>query len=295
MAELLQRSPAGIAVDHRFRCLSCGGPEYQAVLDDVPDRLMRLSGRFSYGKCARCNLVQIREVPADLGQYYAGYGRHSKESRAYAFFRRVVTGRCYSFPRGLGRRLLDVGSGNGWYLQARTRRGWVATGYELDAAHANDLSRQIGLPVMSELQQLKRDSDRFDLATFNFSLEHLAQPRQTLEAVSDALKPGGQVIIVVPNFQSREARIFGRKWFHLDAPRHITFYSKDQLAKLLTETGFKDVQFTDIPVATEFAGSLSYLIFGYLHPLVWYPAILPGMLFSLLVRDGNFRVSAVKA
>jgi hypothetical protein len=52
---------------------------------------------------------------------------------------------------------------------------------------------------------------------------------------------------------------------------------------------------SDIPVATGFAGSLSYLIFGYLHPLAWYPAISPGMLFSLLVRDGNFRVSAVKA
>jgi 2-polyprenyl-3-methyl-5-hydroxy-6-metoxy-1,4-benzoquinol methylase len=275
--------------------LNCGGAEYLPVLEDIPDRLLRLSGRFNYGSCVRCHLLQIREVPPDLARWYSGYERHSKESPVYAFFRRAVTGRCYAFPTGAGRQLLDVGCGNGWYLQAMSNRGWQATGYELDRTYAEDLTERIGLPVISGLEQLNQNAARFDLATFNFSFEHLAHPRQTLQAVSGALRPGGRIIMLVPNAQGREAGIFGRRWFHLEAPRHITFYGKQQLAELVAEMGFEQVRVDNVPVATGFAGSLSYLIFGYLHPLAWYPAILPGMLFSLLVRDGIFRVSAVKA
>src|SRR2546428_5289279 len=289
-------SPALVSAPARpFRCLNCGATDYLPVLQDIPDRLLRLSGRFSYGRCVRCHLLQIREVPPDLAKWYSGYERHNSESPVYAFFRNVVTGRCYAFPQGAGRRLLDVGCGNGWYMQVMSQRGWQATGYELDPAYAGDLARRIGLAVMSGLDQLNEMSGRFDLATFNFSFEHLAAPRQTLEAVSGALKPGGRIIILVPNAQGREARIFRRRWFHLEAPRHITFYTKQQLAELVAEMGFDQVRVHNVPVATGFAGSLSYLIFGYLHPLVWYPAILPGMLFSFAVRDGIFRVSGVKA
>jgi len=274
--------------------LNCGAAEYVPVWENVPDRLLRLGGRFDYGTCAACHLLQIRRVPGDLPKWYSGYERHDRESPVYAFFRQAVTKRCYAFPRCPGARLLDIGCGNGWYMQAMSRRGWLVTGHELDPGYAERLQEQTGLRVISGLQQLKRLSNRFDLATFNFSFEHLAEPRQTLEAVAGALKPGAMVVIQVPNVEGWEAHLFKRRWFHLDAPRDITFYTKAQLAGLVAEMGFERVTISNVPVATGFAGSLSYTIFGHLHPFVWYPAILPGTLFSLLIRDGIFRVSAVK-
>jgi SAM-dependent methyltransferase len=294
MVQAEASSVAAQTVAGPFRCLRCGSADYQPVLADLPDRLLRLDGRFDYGNCGQCHLLQIRQVPPDLSRFYAGYERHGKESAAYAFFRKTVTGRCYAFPRATGERLLDVGCGNGWYMMAMAERGWQPTGYELHSDLADQISRRIGMPVIAGLERLRERRESFDLATFNFSFEHLAEPWQTLDAVSTVLKPGGRIIIVVPNAQGREARIFKSRWFHLEAPRHLTFFSKAQLGQLVSERGFERVEISDVPVATGFAGSLSYLLFGYLHPLIWYPAILPGMLFSLFVRDGNFRVEAVK-
>jgi SAM-dependent methyltransferase len=277
-----------------FSCRSCEGHDWSPYLDGVSDRLRGFPGTFDYVRCSECGLVQIIQVPMNLSEFYAGYALHTQDSMLYALARKVLVGHCYLMPRTAGGKLLDIGCGNGWYLRSMQRRGWQPFGYEFSAPYAQELSGALGFPVFSGPEELRNLADAFDLVTFNFSFEHLVEPETLLRIATECLRPGGKLYLAVPNIEGREARLFGRRWFHLDPPRHIAFYSKRLLADRLVRLGLVDIEVLNLAVATGFSGSMSYLLAGRMHSLLWYLGTIPGLAFSLLIRDGNFSVMATK-
>ncbi len=293
-------SPGGPVAAERtlppgFVCRNCASREARVILRGLPDRLSGVAGSFSYGRCTTCGLAQLLQVPTDLGPFYAGYRLHRPNSSLYQVVRGLLVGRCYYRPPEPAGTVLDVGCGNGWYLESLQRRGWRGYGYEPDAAYAAQLSRDLGLPVFSRLEDLfARCAGRLDLVTFHFSFEHLSSPRDLLQCAARCLRPGGRMYLAVPNFEGREARLFGARWFHLDAPRHITLFGRRLLESLLGELGFGSIRIRNLPVPTGFAGSVSYRLCGRLNPMVWYASILPGLLFACIVRDGNMGILATK-
>lgn len=277
-----------------FECRNCGSPDYRTIYTNLPDRLHQHEGSYDYVGCKRCGLLQILEVPPNISDSYSSYRLHRQDSRAYGFFRKLTLGHCYPFIESEGGKLLDIGCGNGWYLKEMEKRGWKLFGYEFDVDYASQLSKELSIPILSGEDSLMSRPESFDLITFNFSFEHLSEPRGMFELVSKALKKGGKVFVSVPDIESREARLFGDKWFHLDPPRHITFFTKELLFNLFLENGFGDVKIKSLAVPTGFAGSISYILCGTFKPLTWFVALAPGMLFSLFVRDGNFQISGTK-
>jgi SAM-dependent methyltransferase len=274
-----------------FECRNCTAARARPRYQHLPDRLHGIAGRFDYVSCEDCGLVQIAEIPPNLGEFYTGYRVHGSDSALYRALRKLTIGHCYYQAAGEGRALLDIGCGNGTYLREMAGRGWRAVGYELDPAYAATLAHAIELPVLSGDAALAARAGEFDLVTFNFSFEHLDQPRRLLAQVGRCLKPGGMIYLSVPNIESREAALFGDRWFHLDPPRHISFFTKAMLGRVLAESGFTAIETKDLPVPTGFAGSVSYRMFGRFQPLGWYAGIVPGLLFSAVVRDGNFAIS----
>jgi SAM-dependent methyltransferase len=275
-----------------FECRNCAAHRSQPFYDQVRDRLHGHAGVFNYVRCADCGLVQIEEIPADLGSYYDNYRVHGRESSVYRLLRRVMIGHCYLETPGHGRAMLDFGAGSGWYLKAMADAGWNATGYELDPAHAAALSQQLALPVISGEAALAAHPAAFDLITLNFAFEHLDRPRHVLALLRRCLKPGGQIYLSVPNIESREAKLFKDRWFHLDPPRHVSFFTKPLLSQVLRDAGFADISIKDLAVPTGFAGSLSYRLWNRFESLTWYGAVVPGLVFSSIVRDGNFAITA---
>jgi hypothetical protein len=59
------------------------------------------------------------------------------------------------------------------------------------------------------------------------------------------LRPGGRLIIAVPNYASWQSRYARGGWFHLDVPRHLFHFTPAALARLLREAGLApgDVHF----------------------------------------------------
>ena len=56
------------------------------------------------------------------------------------------------------------------------------------------------------------------------------------------LKPGGIFTLTLPNIDSLEARIFGRYWFGIDAPRHLWHFSPRSLCAMASSVGFEPVE-----------------------------------------------------
>ncbi len=112
--------------------------------------------------------------------------------------------------------------------------------------------------------------------------EHLKHPDQTIEEIHRILKPGGKLIIAVPNFSSWQARWAGEHWFHLDLPRHLFHFPLSALRRLVEDRGFEYLS------AHHF--SLRQNPFGWVQSAMNRLAFLPrNALYSLLLRSSETR------
>jgi SAM-dependent methyltransferase len=137
-------------------------------------------------------------------------------------------------------RLLDIGCGSGTFLHLARKYGYDCHGMDVSVQAVAEAQRQYGLDVRqgtigSELWE----SGSFDGVSMFHVLEHLIDARQALEYAGRLLKPGGTLIVQVPNAASIQAGIFGRRWFGLDVPRHLVNFTPAALTFLLHETGFR--------------------------------------------------------
>jgi SAM-dependent methyltransferase len=75
-------------------------------------------------------------------------------------------------------------------------------------------------------------------------VEHLEDPAAALSRVRGWVRPGGLVLVGVPNLASLQARIAGASWLHLDVPRHRTHFTGQGLGALLGRSGLRPVRTT---------------------------------------------------
>jgi SAM-dependent methyltransferase len=85
-------------------------------------------------------------------------------------------------------------------------------------------------------------STPFDCVTLWHSLEHMRDPRRTLETIRSLLAEDGVVLIAVPDNGGWQARLFGTRWFHLDVPRHLFHFEQRSLETLLRSAGFQCIR-----------------------------------------------------
>jgi len=184
--------------------------------------------------------------------------------------------------RGLapGARVLDVGCGRGVILGALADRGLEVHGIELSAAAACGADQRAEIRIVSRLADAGYPEAHFDEVVIWHVLEHLQDPRGTVEEARRILRPRGRLIVAVPNFASAQARWSGAGWFHLDLPRHLYHFPLSALRRLLEDAGF------DVSAAHHF--SLRQNPFGWiqsaLNRIPWLPR---NGVYTLLQRRGG--------
>ena len=136
--------------------------------------------------------------------------------------------------------ILDLGCGSGWFLDSMRDRGWKTYGVEISEQAAVLGRESRGLKICSgTLQDAKFSPEFFDYVRANHSFEHISCPNETLDEIHRILKPGGKLLIGVPNINSLSARVFKQYWWHLCAPVHTFNYSRDTLCRMLVKHGFQ--------------------------------------------------------
>jgi SAM-dependent methyltransferase len=99
------------------------------------------------------------------------------------------------------KRILEVGCGPGFFVEKATKKlkGSMVKGIELSEA-AIQKALQKNLPVERvDLQELMARGEIFDAVCSFQVLEHVGQPREFLEVMVKVLRPGGKLILCVPN------------------------------------------------------------------------------------------------
>jgi 2-polyprenyl-3-methyl-5-hydroxy-6-metoxy-1,4-benzoquinol methylase len=150
-------------------------------------------------------------------------------------------------PKG---RLMDVGCGAGLIVSLARQLGWEAMGLEIDPV-AVRTAQQSGLNIVEgTYEQLTQYERQFDCIVCFHVLEHVHDPLDLLAKLKVAIKPGGVLLLSLPNSLSALRRHFGANWRGLEAPRHLSIPSDSQLMKLLADSGFLVRSMADNHLAT---------------------------------------------
>jgi hypothetical protein len=120
-----------------------------------------------------------------------------------------------------------------------------------------------------------------DAMTLWHVLEHVEDPARALERAAAWLRPGGGLLVGVPNFASLQARLGGERWFHLDLQRHRTHFTPAGLRALLERNGFE--------VVAERHVLAEHNPFGMWQTLVNRVTRTPSWLFNALQRNAPLR------
>ncbi|BCA54236.1 putative SAM-dependent methyltransferase [Nitrospira sp. KM1] len=196
------------------------------------------------------------------------------------------------FPwRGEGR-VLDVGCGAGGNLRTLEEQGWRVAGIEISPVAAEHARALVTGPIHTgTLETAPFSAGSFDLVLMSHSLEHLPSPVDALGRVHRLLADGGLLIVVVPNEQSFEARLFGRWWFHWDPPRHFYHFNRRTLSDALAHAGFRVEKIRTGVSSTFFMASLERLWNERFHKAIMWRRVVERVLakpFCLMAGHMGF-------
>lgn len=220
-------------------CDWCGSPKFSVFLDNLTS--IEHDKKFRLVKCKKCGLIYLNPRPSkkEIGKYYAStyWSKNKNPEKSHGYVYRLID---ESVKKG---EILDVGAGTGVLLSGFKRRGWKIDGVELSADAISFAKSKFGIKLRKgDLLGIKLPENKYDLITLNHVLEHVYEPRETLDKVSSLLKKGGTVMISCPNIEGVGAKMFKRKWYALDAPRHLYQYNRLTISRMLKASGFKVVK-----------------------------------------------------
>jgi len=225
-----------------------------------------IRGEYRVVQCEKCELVFLNPMYEDSElaplypqDYYAYQDRFQEPSRTKQFLKKLLGYQVGTKDPSFDRpgRVLDVGCGSGWSLARMRDHGWETYGVEISETAARVGKEQAGLHIFQgTLLDANFPVDFFDYVRLNHSFEHMSRPNETLREICRILKPGGRVLIGVPNHASLNARIFGQYWWYLGVPVHPFNYSPTNLTALMTRSG---LQVETITYNSDFSGILGSL------------------------------------
>ncbi len=207
-------------------------------------------------QCTMCgfrHVVPLPEPRAFEHTYRDVYARASAPDASFAVERRsqLVGNRpadlLESFERLLGpsrRRLLDIGSGPGFFLRTAKARGWRVLGIE-PSRTASTHARGLGVEVAEGFfnAETAPGLGRYDVIQLNNVLEHVPYPTETLLLAREMLEPGGVLCVNVPNdfsplqVAARVASGLPEWWV---APnRHLNYFDFDSAERSIGAVGFR--------------------------------------------------------
>ncbi len=156
-----------------------------------------------------------------------------------------------------GRRVLDVGCAGGDLLDYLREQAYTPVGIEPSAEMVEALRRrghEAHVGFFEEYARAPNTGGRHDAIVFLNVLEHVADPKATLEQAHRLLAPGGVLVVRVPNdfseLQKAALAACGlpNPWW-VCVPDHLSYFSRSSLEALLGATGFEVLECTaDFPM-----------------------------------------------
>jgi len=218
--------------------------------------------RYDYQRCTNCHFIFQHPMPTadQISAFYPdSYEVYEEQSRLKKFgaFRKSALKKYYGYshlntsvlsdllcgishwlnkpyevPFVADGRLVDVGCGNGRYLDGMRKLGWQVKGVEFNES-AVSVCRLSNLDVQhGDLFSANFDANSFDVINVSHVIEHVPNPKEFFAELSRVLKKNGALIIKTPNSEALGRAFFNTNWYANDVPRHIYLFSEKNLSEL---------------------------------------------------------------
>jgi 2-polyprenyl-3-methyl-5-hydroxy-6-metoxy-1,4-benzoquinol methylase len=139
-------------------------------------------------------------------------------------------------------RILDVGFGDGRFLDAVAEMGWTAVGLEISTDAATKVAHRHPVAV-GAIDAVAEDAS-LDAVTFWDVLEHVPNPAALLQAATARLRVGGLAAATMPSAASFTARIEAERWRYYDLGTygHLVHMTPRHLRMLFAQAGLDVVR-----------------------------------------------------
>ena len=146
-----------------------------------------------------------------------------------------------------GAKFIDIGCGDGQFLEVIKKKFPELEVHGLDWKFGLDVRQRLEAQniVLHEslVENAKLPTSYFDLVTMNQLIEHVWEPRKCLSVVRQILSSHGQLVLTTPNIQGYDRQFFSTGlWGGYYFPRHLNFFNRSLLERLLDECGLETIQ-----------------------------------------------------
>ncbi len=195
--------------------------------------------QYVYYLCSSCKTLFLNPMPKpkDMAFYYRTQFSYDvgkiEETRTRSRARNIV--RILRRMKPNGKELLDIGSGYGYFLNEAQKQEYDVTGIEPSKALYTYSKRYLKAHMINTDFQsfLKINKNNYDIITLIHVIEHLPDPKQTLEQIIGLLKPGGILYIETPNLDSHLYETEQDHYTFLTPPDHLWIFSPSSIRELL--------------------------------------------------------------
>lgn len=210
---------------------------------------------FNIFRCTNCSLTFVFPRSIDFGIYSGdyfsgavhgfGFVNYEEDKTASSGYLKTYLKWLESFGISKGSTLLDIGAANGFFVNMAKEHGYIAAGVEL-SNEAVEWAKKLGRNVtQSDAMQISVN-EKFDVITVLDVLEHLSEPQEFIVKIKENLKPGGILLINVPNIGSIFAKISGKSWHSFVPPEHLFYFNKKSLTEILLRNNYEIVKIKSI-------------------------------------------------
>ena len=222
-------------------------------------------GKYSVIDCRRCKFIHVIPVPSnqELNSFYDNefYQKTksnfiSKNENEMDYWNLVFDEKLVTIEKLISsksKRILDIGSGPGFFLRRAKRRGWDVLGVESSPLACNYANEQ-NIPTIQKFfyEVTPNEIGKFDaIHTFDV-LEHVNNPIAVIEKAYYLLKRNGVIVVEVPNdfnpLQKLVQKTLKKKewWITLSSwsktsgnIQHLNYFNFSSISDLLKRIGFK--------------------------------------------------------
>lgn len=179
-------------------------------------------------------------------------------------------------------RLLDIGTGTGYFADTMVRRGWKVEAIEKSPQAREFAKAHFNLDVKPESALKEFAPDSFDVITLWHVMEHLEHLNEVWGRLRELLTEKGVLIVAVPNCSSYDAKRYGEYWAAYDVPRHLWHFTPGTIQQLASRHGFImaarhpmpfDAFYVSMLSEKHRGSSCSFLKGMYAGTLAWFNAL----------------------
>lgn len=216
-------------------CIVCGGLDAGKLYDGLL-------------QCKECAYVyaDLEMTGEDFHKLYGEDYFHGEEYSSYLADKKVLQKnfrlRLKILERFLGpdhRRLLEIGSAYGFFLELIKDRFETVQGIDVTEEGTRYAREQLGVPAAhGDLRDYDFGAREFDVVCMWDTIEHLERPDLCLQKISQYTSRGALLAITTGDIESLNARFKKRNWRLIHPPTHVHYFSRNTIAKFLNNYGF---------------------------------------------------------